>query len=235
MGGKNAAVAAPVLISDNEWDIDGPVAREIECQNVAAAIGLMGSIALYTIAKSPSDHPSEAVLKALHRALTFLLLASAGQYRDSTTYIFAKNMDTGLTTIARHAPAPSHVEALMAEFFKDLAAMWPSADPLDIASFALWKINWVHPFKNGNGRAARAFAFTCLCVKLGRLLPGAQTFLEQNVWDEYYACVQEGHAAFEAGALDLARMKDWLGAVLKVQAHVVKTSRSTVDAALELA
>jgi hypothetical protein len=222
-------------MSGNNWDLDGPVARHIECYNVDAAIGLMSAIVVYALAKAPREPPGEGVLKGLHQVLTFLLLERPGQYRDSATCIFAKDLDTGLTTIARQAPPPSDIDVLMAEFFHDLAAMWPIADPLDVASFALWKVCWVHPFKNGNGRAARAFAFTCLCVKLGRLLPGAQTFLDQNVWPEYYASIREGHATFAAGALDLSRLKAYLATVLKVQAHVVKTSRSATGAPLEVA
>ena len=45
----------------------------------------------------------------------------------------------------------------MAEFFKEMEQLWKTGDALDTASFALWRINWVHPFKNGNGRTARGF------------------------------------------------------------------------------
>lgn len=209
-------------VSGNEWQlINGPVARQIESLNELAAINLAGSMILSMVAKAPSDPPGEAVLKGLHQILTFMLLERPGQYRDCTAYIFETNEDTGLTTIARHAPAPSDLAGLMAQFFDELAAMWPSTDALDIAAYALWRICWVHPFDDANGRAARAFAYICFSMKTGRLLPGAEVFFDPALWKEgFYACVQEAHATFAAGSLDLSRMRSYLNALVRLQAHV---------------
>ncbi|MFX9016038.1 Fic family protein, partial [Acinetobacter baumannii] len=46
---------------------------------------------------------------------------------------------------------------LVQEFFEELINIWRTGDALDATAFALWRINWIHPFKNGNGRTARAF------------------------------------------------------------------------------
>ena len=47
-----------------------------------------------------------------------------------------------------------------------------------VATFALWRINYIHPFVNGNGRTARAACYYILCVMLGGLLPGQEILPE---------------------------------------------------------
>lgn len=203
--------------------VSEPTERQIECLNEAAAVCLAGSMVLHTVANPPSGPPGEKVLRTLHQVLTFLILERPGQYRDSPTYIFETNEGTRLTTIVRHLPPPEAIEGLMARFFDELAVMWPSAGALDVAAFALWRILWVHPFKDFNGRAARAFAYICLCLKTGRLLPSPETFFNAALWQEgFVACVQESHATFEAGALDLSRMRSFLDALVKFQAHTAQ-------------
>jgi Fic family protein len=202
--------------------VSEPVERQIECLNEVAAVYLVGSMVLHMLEASPTEPPGEKSLKVLHQVLTFLLLERGpGQYRDCPTYIFETRADTGLTTISRVAPAPDEIESLMAKFFGDLADMWSSADALDVAAFAMWRICWIHPFKDNNGRTARAFAYVCLCLKMGGPLSDPGTFFNAALWQEgFYAVMLECHATFAAGAVDLSRMKDHLSGLLKLQAHV---------------
>ena len=53
-----------------------------------------------------------------------------------------------------------------------------ATSPVELASHALWRINYIHPFVNGNGRTARAVCYFILCVKLGGQLPGRTTLPE---------------------------------------------------------
>jgi fido (protein-threonine AMPylation protein) len=46
-------------------------------------------------------------------------------------------------------------------------------DALHVAAYVLWKINWIHPFDEGNGRTARAAMYYALSLKLERMLPGS--------------------------------------------------------------
>jgi hypothetical protein len=43
-----------------------------------------------------------------------------------------------------------------------------------LAAYVLWKMNWIHPFADGNGRTARAVSYVVLSIKLDSLLPGTQ-------------------------------------------------------------
>ena len=61
----------------------------------------------------------------------------------------------------------------MDDFVNVVNWRWQSSDATELAAYALWRINYVHPFVNGNGRTARAVCYFTLCVKSGGLLPGS--------------------------------------------------------------
>ena len=68
---------------------------------------------------------------------------------------------------------------------------WQSTDPVELAANALWRINHIHPFINGNGRTARAVCYFILCVKSGGLLPGTEILPELLRRDETRAQYRE--------------------------------------------
>ena len=53
-------------------------------------------------------------------------------------------------------PAADAVEVLTQALCDYLNFNWYHMDPVDIAGIVLWRINWIHPFRDGNGRTARA-------------------------------------------------------------------------------
>lgn len=121
--------------------------------------------------------PDEEALCALHRAATVFLLERPGAYRQSNVKL---QQEGG--ALLRPPPWKS-VPGLMRAFFVELERIWTEGDALDVAAYALWRITWIHPFRDGNGRTAFAFAYGCLCLKLGVLLPQAGTVLDQMLAD----------------------------------------------------
>ena len=61
---------------------------------------------------------------------------------------------------------------MMADFASFINRKWETFEPTTLAARALWGVNHVHPFVNGNGRTARAVCYYVLCVKSGGQLPG---------------------------------------------------------------
>jgi hypothetical protein len=160
--------------------------------------------------------PEQTILREFHRAGTILLLTNPGNYRREDVHV--GNKITG--AIVHQPPAWQEVDGHVDTMFREISELWPSADALDVASYALWRINWVHPFKNGNGRTARAFAYTCLCAKLGVVLPGAPTVIDQIMAtrDRLGACLKAGDDSFaRTGASDLSEMKAYLNDLLQIQ------------------
>ena len=72
---------------------------------------------------------------------------------------------------------------------------WPIQDAVPLAAYALWRINQIHPFINGNGRTARAVCYFILCVKLGGPLPGSPIVPEilraKDIHPQYICALQE--------------------------------------------
>ncbi len=63
----------------------------------------------------------------------------------------------------------------MDRFFSLIHENWTIVDhPTWLAAYALWRLNWIHPFIEGNGRTARAACYYLICMKYGKL------FREEN-------------------------------------------------------
>jgi Fic family protein len=77
----------------------------------------------------------------------------------------------------------------------------------------MWKLNWIHPFTDGNGRTSRAVSYLILCLKMGYLLPGKLSIPDQISKDKsgYYKALEAADAAWETGRIDLSEMKELLG------------------------
>lgn len=63
-------------------------------------------------------------------------------------------------------------------FIETLYKKWNDWDELEAAAYALWAVNHIHPFCDGNGRTARALCYFVLCRKLGNWLRGRVAFIE---------------------------------------------------------
>lgn len=104
---------------------------------------------------------SQQILKSLNFHAIVCLHTHAGEYRPCEV------------TVGNHQPpAFFQVVPLMDDFINDLNRGWENADPVALATYALWRLNYIHPFINGNGRTARAAAYYILCISAGRWLPG---------------------------------------------------------------
>ena len=96
---------------------------------------------------------------------------------------------------------------------------WAKKSAIHLAAYALWRLNWIHPFTDGNGRTARAVSYLILCVRLGDRLPGRNTIPEQIAGDKgpYYRALEEADQAFKHGKVDLSAMEGILSDLLARQ------------------
>jgi Fic family protein len=209
---------------DSNWElINGADAHHIETLNASNVINVLE--ALVTLLNSNSVAlqrtiplmPNERALRELHRCATLFLLADPGAYRDGAVHV----QNTLTKEVIYQAPPPTDVPRLVEEFIEELKRIWDTGDALDAAAFALWRINWIHPFKNGNGRTARAFSYACLNARLGVILPGTTTVIDQIMMtrNDYEAAIRAADkaAAAQADARDLTQMKGYLDRLLQAQ------------------
>lgn len=107
--------------------------------------------------------------------------------------------------VQRSAPNRFIVQRFMEMMIEDLDREWEVHDPVLLATFTLWRINFIHPYLDGNGRTARAASYLVLCLKLGAWLPGESILpdlLTQNR-REYVGAVTAAHGRVWKGPTDL--------------------------------
>ncbi len=91
--------------------------------------------------------------------------------------------------------------------------------PLHLTAYTLWRLNWIHPFVDGNGRTSRALAYLVLCISLGYRLPGTLTIpalIAQNK-QPYYDALEHADRTTDAGAVDLGSLEGLLSGHLATQ------------------
>jgi len=106
-----------------------------------------------------------------------------------------------------------------------------TATALHLCAYVMWRLNWIHPFTDGNGRTSRAVAYLVLCAKLGDRLPGRNTVPEQIAANRtpYYEALESADAAETAGKLDLSALEDLLKSQLAVQLRDAWEAAQAVD------
>ncbi len=105
---------------------------------------------------------------------------------------------------------------------------WEDATALHLAAYVMWRVNWIHPFPNGNGRTARVVSYLVLCAKLGYRLPGLPTIPERIAADkqDYYTALDTVDEQWKVDVLDVSAMEHLLLGYLASQlVEVVERAR----------
>ncbi len=122
-------------------------------------------------------------------------------------------------------PRWEDVDALMKDFLQKVGIFYADGDPLKLSAYALWRLNWIHPFIQGNGRTARALSFFVLCQKYDMWIPGVKILPEliRENRDEYCDILSEMDR--QQKVLDmpsLTRMADFINKRMLEQLATVK-------------
>jgi fido (protein-threonine AMPylation protein) len=97
---------------------------------------------------------------------------------------------------------------------------WDDRSALHLAAFIMWRLNWIHPFVDGNGRTTRAVSYYVLCCRLGFYIPGVTTIPELIASDkaQYYAALEAADDALKEGrGIDVSQMEGLLHGLLAKQ------------------
>lgn len=151
-----------------------------------------------------------STITSLHQVAMKGVRRLAGTYRASPVRISgSKHLPPDAATVA------GHVED-MCEWIE---AQWETRSAISLAAYIMWRLNWIHPFDDGNGRTTRAVAYLVLSAKSGHRLPGSPTIPEQiaNEKGSYYSALEEADAAAERGEYDLSSMEGLLRTYLARQ------------------
>jgi Fic family protein len=151
-----------------------------------------------------------SILLDLHRIALDGLSSYAGNFRPGDVSIGQ----------SKHQPPQAHlVPSLIEEMCDYVMDNFASATALHLCSYVMWRLNWIHPFTDGNGRTSRALSYFVLCSKIGYRLPGHETVPEQIAADKspYYSALEDADAHWREGELRLDALEKLLDQCLATQ------------------
>jgi Fic family protein len=101
----------------------------------------------------------------------------------------------------------------------DVNSNWEKSTPIHLAAYIMWKLNWIHPFADGNGRTSRIMSYVVLSIRAGSILPGAPTIPDHIVDNRnpYFDALDAADAAWKEGRVDVSKMEELLGTLLAQQ------------------
>ncbi|MGD0520131.1 MAG: Fic family protein [Terracidiphilus sp.] len=148
-------------------------------------------------------------LWSLNAAAVANIAQFGGRYREEPIYVGNY-----------YPPHFKDVGNEMDRFFSLIHENWDVLDhPTLLPAYALWRLNWIHPFVEGNGRTARAACYYLICMRQGRLLPGVKIVPERikENREPYYAALQEADRHWNEGHFNVSNLAGYLEGLLMGQ------------------
>ena len=147
-------------------------------------------------------------LWALNHVAVANISAFGGRYRVEPIYV------------GDHRPPHfKEVQDWMDRFIANVHENWYIWSETELAAYGLWRLNWIHPFIEGNGRTARAACYYLLCVRSGALLPGRKILPERikENREGYERALTAADQAWDEGHLDFTEMEAYLAELVQAQ------------------
>jgi Fic family protein len=128
---------------------------------------------------------------------------------------YAGNWRPGAVEIgqSKHEPPGGHlVPSFIEELCDYVNDNWQDCSVIHLGAMVMWRLNWIHPFTDGNGRTSRATSYLVICAKSGSLLPGKSknTITDQILANRspYYEALEAADKVYEEeGDLTLNTVK----------------------------
>jgi Fic family protein len=212
---RNSIAFSADLITDPQQRAE----REVRNGLLQFDLG-MKIVEQWTVDKSRKFQLRPSLALSLHRAALEGISAYAGNFRPAGVTIEG----------SKHEPPGAHlVPELIEEMCDYINANW-TAPALHLAAYLMWRLNWVHPFADGNGRTSRILSYVVLSIRLGYRLPGTPTIPEQIVEnrDPYFAALDAADAAWKNGRqVDVSEMERMVESMLATQLmSIIRTAAS---------
>ena len=201
---RHSVAAQPSLISD-------PIEEaQRESENALAQFDRVLDLIDDVVRGSRPFRLRTSTILDLHRIALDGLNTYAGNFRPADVEIGQ----------SKHVPPKAHlVTALIDELCDYVMENFAGGNALHLCAYVMWRLNWIHPFTDGNGRTSRALAYFVLCAKIGYRLPGHVTLPEHIACDKapYYAALERADEHWAQGKLDLSDLETLLDECLARQ------------------
>lgn len=204
-GGRRHSLASEAYLIRDEQ-----LLAEAEARNGLLQFDQACAMIVDAIEKGGSWKLRPSAILALHRAALEGISSYAGNFRPAGVVISG----------SRHVPPEAHLVPELIEGLCDyVQEHWRDRSPVHLASYVMWRLNWIHPFSDGNGRTSRIVSYLVLSVRLGMLLPGRQTIPDQIVDNRqpYFEALEAADHAAAQGMAELSKMEELLGSMLARQ------------------
>lgn len=162
-------------------------------------------------------------------------IACEGLKRDAGAY----RTDKVSLVDRKHVPPPAFlVQSHTQEMCDYVNNNLHDATPLHLSAFIMWRLNWIHPFSDGNGRTSRTISYIVLSVRLGYHLPGRPTITRQIEEDRkpYFDALEEADEyGNDLATMNIEAMEQLLKGLLSRQllSVIADGSGTTVDQIIE--
>lgn len=137
----------------------------------------------------------ESHVLGLHAMAVQDIYPCGGNYRDALSRVVIKGS-------THQIPHEALVPSLVRDLVDRLNAGRASEPAIYRAAYALWRLNWIHPFRGGNGRTARALSYLVICMDMQLVPPGIPQMpvLIYQRRDEYVRALQGADVSVSGGA-----------------------------------
>jgi Fic family protein len=191
-------------------DKAGRIAK-LEADNSVRQAGLATEIIEYFLEPGRPFALRPSHIKQLQSVAVAGLVANPGHWRNSPV---------GITKSKHVPPGPHLVEPLVQEMCDYVNDNFHEKTALHLAAYIMWRLNWIHPFSDGNGRTSRAVSYIVLCSALRILLPGTPSIpqqIEENK-SAYFRALETADEAWRLNSnIDVSVMEDTLKGMLARQ------------------
>lgn len=184
---------------------DGSLFERVQEQNLLRQYDLLTNCVEIGLEKGIEAF-DKYTLWALNYAAVSNICQLGGRYRRQPIYV------------GKHIPP--HFDAVddhMDQFFSIIHENWDIMNgPTELAAFALWRLNWIHPFIEGNGRTARAACYYLMCLRYGDLIPGRKIVPERirEARPPYYEALKSADKNWADGHFDQSHLDLYLQGLL---------------------
>lgn len=149
-------------------------------------------------------------VRALNAAAMTCLSEQPGRFRYQ---------EVSITGSDHTPPQPQDVKYLALEMMDQIKTEWDSENTYMLAAYALWRLVWIHPFEDGNGRTARALSYLIICIRESALLSGTKSYAEliKENRQIYIDNIRHADRTFSTGQVDLIPLAEFLAEIVAKQ------------------
>lgn len=151
-----------------------------------------------------------SLVLSLHRQALDGLSIYAGNYRPSGVKISG----------SKHEPVDAFLVAeLLEEMCDYVNDNWDTKTAIHLSSYVMWRLNWIHPFADGNGKTSRMLSYIVLCIHSECIFSGLPTIPEQIVANRqpYFHALDDADLQWKEEVVDVTSMENLLSGMLAQQ------------------